>query len=128
MDMVANSRWHDERLIQFLERADEHVSHMATRDTITVWEVRDGVNAGENVERPVVKLLTGRAFLIGQSGSGKSNSMSVGAEKLLDAFVREISVIEMGWHGPSKPEALAFLDYQPEIEVLFRRCRPCEHL
>ena len=39
--------------------------------------------AGE-VTLPVVEVLTGRAFLTGKSGAGKSNSASVVAEELLD--------------------------------------------
>ncbi len=39
---------------------------------------------GEAVQLPVVELLTGRGFVTGKSGSGKSNSASVIAEKLLD--------------------------------------------
>ncbi|MFB6136776.1 MAG: helicase HerA domain-containing protein [Halobacteriaceae archaeon] len=34
---------------------------------------------------PVIELLTGRAFITGKSGSGKSNTASVVAEELLDA-------------------------------------------
>ncbi|MFB6232825.1 MAG: helicase HerA domain-containing protein, partial [Haloarculaceae archaeon] len=37
------------------------------------------------VSLPVVELLTGRGFVTGKSGSGKSNSASVVAEKLLDS-------------------------------------------
>jgi cell division protein FtsB len=37
-----------------------------------------------NVTLPVVEVLTGRAFLTGKSGAGKSNSASVIAEELLD--------------------------------------------
>ncbi len=40
-------------------------------------------DAGE-VTLPVVEVLTGRAFLTGKSGAGKSNSASVIAEELLD--------------------------------------------
>jgi len=40
--------------------------------------------AGEEVTLPVVELLTGRGFVTGKSGSGKSNSASVIAEQLLD--------------------------------------------
>lgn len=36
------------------------------------------------VTLPVVEVLTGRAFLTGKSGAGKSNSASVVAEELLD--------------------------------------------
>ncbi|MFD1645916.1 ATP-binding protein [Haloarchaeobius litoreus] len=40
---------------------------------------------GAAVEVPVVELLTGRGFVTGKSGSGKSNSASVIAEELLEA-------------------------------------------
>jgi hypothetical protein len=49
-------------------------------ETITVGTTQHG----ENVELPIVDLLTGRGFVTGKSGSGKSNSASVIAEKLLD--------------------------------------------
>jgi hypothetical protein len=55
---------------------------------ITVAETSDGPGgsrpAGESVSLPVVELLTGRGFVTGKSGSGKSNSASVIAERLLD--------------------------------------------
>jgi hypothetical protein len=44
---------------------------MGEEETITVAEVSEGDAAGEDVELPVVELLTGRAFLTGKSGSGK---------------------------------------------------------
>ena len=53
-------------------------------ETITVGEVSAGENAGAIVELPVVDVLTGRGFVTGKSGSGKSNSASVVCEKLLD--------------------------------------------
>jgi hypothetical protein len=53
-------------------------------ETITVGEVSRGDGAGAGVELPIVDLLTGRGFITGKSGSGKSNSASVVAEKLLD--------------------------------------------
>ena len=49
-------------------------------ETITVGATQDGTE----VELPVVDLLTGRGFVTGKSGSGKSNSASVIAEKILD--------------------------------------------
>ncbi|WP_181686462.1 ATP-binding protein [Halorhabdus salina] len=56
--------------------------------TITVAETSDGHGGtsepGQSVSLPVVELLTGRGFITGKSGSGKSNSASVVAEKLLD--------------------------------------------
>jgi hypothetical protein len=49
-------------------------------ETITVGTTQ----RGDDVELPIVDLLTGRGFITGKSGSGKSNSASVIAEKLLD--------------------------------------------
>jgi intein/homing endonuclease len=45
---------------------------MSEEETITVAEASRGPAEGEPVELPVVELLTGRAFLTGKSGSGKS--------------------------------------------------------
>ncbi|WP_181692450.1 helicase HerA domain-containing protein [Natronomonas sp. LN261] len=59
-------------------------------ETITVGTIQgegeSGVENGDggDVELPVVDLLTGRGFVTGKSGSGKSNSASVIAEKILD--------------------------------------------
>ncbi|WP_135828347.1 helicase HerA domain-containing protein [Halorussus halobius] len=60
-----------------------------SQETIDVAEVSEGVGGtagdpGDPVKLPVVEVLTGRAFITGKSGSGKSNTMSVVAEKLLD--------------------------------------------
>ncbi|NHN58959.1 MULTISPECIES: ATP-binding protein [Halorussus] len=60
-----------------------------SQETIDVAEVSAGKGGtagepGDPVELPVVEVLTGRAFVTGKSGSGKSNTMSVIAEKLLD--------------------------------------------
>ncbi|WP_267163615.1 ATP-binding protein [Halovenus salina] len=61
---------------------------MAETTHITVAETSDGPcgsdQPGTDVSLPVVELLTGRGFVTGKSGSGKSNSASVIAEKLLD--------------------------------------------
>ncbi|MCU4924911.1 DUF87 domain-containing protein [Halobacteria archaeon AArc-dxtr1] len=48
---------------------------------IVVGEAADG----DDVTLPVVELLTGRGFVTGKSGSGKSNTASVLAEELLEA-------------------------------------------
>ena len=53
-------------------------------ETITIGEVSGGDETGASVELPVVDVLTGRGFVTGKSGSGKSNSASVVCEKLLD--------------------------------------------
>ncbi|MEF8784730.1 MAG: DUF87 domain-containing protein [Haloarculaceae archaeon] len=61
---------------------------MAETEHITVAEVSEGPGGsgdpGTEVSLPVVELLTGRGFVTGKSGSGKSNTASVVAEKLLD--------------------------------------------
>ena len=63
---------------------------MSSEETITVADVSAGpggtneINAGTPVELPVVDLLTGRGFITGKSGSGKSNTASVVLENLLD--------------------------------------------
>ena len=54
------------------------------KETIAIGEVSRGDDAGTPVELPVVDVLTGRSFVTGKSGSGKSNSASVVCEKLLD--------------------------------------------
>ncbi len=62
---------------------------MGETEYISVAETSEGVggteSVGEEVTLPVVELLTGRGFVTGKSGSGKSNSASVIAEKLLDS-------------------------------------------
>jgi hypothetical protein len=58
-------------------------------ETITVADVSDGpggdadADPGTPVSLPVVELLTGRGFVTGKSGSGKSNTASVLVENLL---------------------------------------------
>ncbi|WP_299263824.1 ATP-binding protein [Halorientalis sp.] len=59
------------------------------KESITVAELSDGPPTGttpdRSVDLPVVEILTGRGFVTGKSGSGKSNTASVIAENLLDA-------------------------------------------
>ena len=63
---------------------------MSSEETITVADVSagpggtDAIAPGAAVELPVVDLLTGRGFITGKSGSGKSNTASVMLENLLD--------------------------------------------
>jgi len=47
--------------------------------------VGERVDGGERVELPAVEVLTGRGFVTGKSGSGKSNTASVIIEELLEA-------------------------------------------
>ncbi|AZH25020.1 ATP-binding protein [Haloplanus aerogenes] len=59
-------------------------------ETITVADVSEGpggdadADPGTPVDLPVVELLTGRGFVTGKSGSGKSNTASVLVENLLE--------------------------------------------
>jgi hypothetical protein len=63
---------------------------MSDEETITVADVSAGpggteeIDAGTPVDLPVVDILTGRGFVTGKSGSGKSNTVSVILENLLD--------------------------------------------
>ncbi|WP_226007323.1 helicase HerA domain-containing protein [Natrinema salinisoli] len=57
------------------------MSDGAQQRQILVGETADGVD----LKLPVVELLTGRGFVTGKSGSGKSNTASVIAEELLEA-------------------------------------------
>ncbi|WP_255190938.1 ATP-binding protein [Natronobeatus ordinarius] len=54
---------------------------MSEQRTIVVGET----GTGEDVSLPVVQVLTGRGFVTGKSGSGKSNTASVIAEELLES-------------------------------------------
>jgi TolA-binding protein len=61
---------------------------MSETETIEVAAVSDGPGGtegepGEGVALPVVEILTGRGFITGKSGSGKSNTASVVIERLL---------------------------------------------
>ncbi|MEZ3162752.1 DUF87 domain-containing protein [Halorubrum sp. RMP-47] len=64
---------------------------MSEAETIHVADVSEGIGGdataepGSPVELPVVDVLTGRSFITGKSGSGKSNTASVVIENLLDS-------------------------------------------
>jgi len=61
---------------------------VSEQETIRIGELTAAAgdeNSGAPVELPVVDVLTGRGFVTGKSGSGKSNTASVVIEELLDA-------------------------------------------
>ena len=64
---------------------------MTEQEAIHVADVSEGIGGdattdpGSPVELPVVDVLTGRSFITGKSGSGKSNTASVVIENLLDS-------------------------------------------
>ncbi|SNZ04179.1 protein of unknown function DUF87 [Natronoarchaeum philippinense] len=61
---------------------------MSEQERIRIGELTAAAgdtNSGASVELPVVDVLTGRGFVTGKSGSGKSNTASVVIEELLDA-------------------------------------------
>ena len=61
---------------------------MSERERIRIGELSapaGDAEAGAPVRLPVVDVLTGRGFVTGKSGSGKSNTASVVIEELLDA-------------------------------------------
>jgi hypothetical protein len=66
------------------------VTSMTEQETIHVADVSEGIGGdatadpGSPVELPVVDVLTGRSFITGKSGSGKSNTASVVIENLLE--------------------------------------------
>ncbi|MGQ3328231.1 helicase HerA domain-containing protein [Halorubrum sp. FL23] len=63
---------------------------MSEEEAIHVADVSEGIGGdataepGAPIELPVVDVLTGRSFITGKSGSGKSNTASVVIENLLD--------------------------------------------
>ena len=64
------------------EQGDTHTDAKKEK-TVTVGHNNN--NNGVSFSMPVVDILTGRGFITGKSGSGKSNTASVVVEELLDA-------------------------------------------
>jgi len=94
---------------------------MGGEETITVAEVSEGEHAGDPVELPVVELLTGRAFLTGKSGSGKSNTASVVIERLLDrGFGVLIVDIEGEYYGLKEEYEILHAGADEECDIQVR--------
>jgi DNA helicase HerA-like ATPase len=62
------------------------------------------VPGGQDVEVPVEEILTGRAFVTGKSGSGKSNTTNVIAEEILERGLSLLIVDTMGEYYSLKEE------------------------
>ncbi|NHN43269.1 DUF87 domain-containing protein [Halorubellus sp. JP-L1] len=87
---------------------------MGETRNIEVGETVDG----DPVELPVVELLTGRGFVTGKSGSGKSNTASVVCEELLDAgFPMLIIDCEGEYYGLKEEYELLHVGADEECDI-----------
>ncbi len=99
------------------------MSEGSTTRTITVADVSegpggDGMAPGASVSLPVVELLTGRGFVTGKSGSGKSNTASVVAERLLDdGFPLLIIDVEGEYYGLKEEYELLHAGADDECDI-----------
>jgi hypothetical protein len=89
---------------------------------IEVAELSDGPPLGslpdETVDLPVVEILTGRGFVTGKSGSGKSNTASVVAENLLDAgFGMLIVDIDGEYYGLKEEYEILHVGADDECDI-----------
>jgi len=95
---------------------------MAETERITVAEVSEGFGSvgepGSEVSLPVVELLTGRGFATGKSGAGKSNSVSVIAERLLDnGFGLLIVDVDGEYYGLKEEYELLHVGADEECDI-----------
>ncbi len=73
----------------------------------------------DDVSLPVVELLTGRGFITGKSGSGKSNTASVVAEKLLDsAFGLLIVDVDGEYYGLKEEYEILHAGADDECDIV----------
>ena len=77
--------------------SEEHDTTTQSEDTLALDDAGD-------VRLPIVEVLTGRAFLTGKSGAGKSNSASVIVEELLDRHFPVVIVDTDGEYWGLKEE------------------------
>jgi len=95
---------------------------MAETEHIDVAEVSSGQGGtgrpGTTVRLPVVELLTGRGFVTGKSGSGKSNTASVVAEQLLaNGFGLLIVDIDGEYYGLKEEYEILHVGGDEECDV-----------
>lgn len=84
-------------------------------------EISVGVDQKQNedVSLPVVELLTGRGFITGKSGSGKSNTASVVAEKLLNsAFGLLIVDVDGEYYGLKEEYEILHAGADDECDIV----------
>ncbi len=98
---------------------------MTDQETIRVADVSEGsggdatAEPGSPVELPVVDVLTGRSFITGKSGSGKSNTASVVAENLLDsAFGLLIVDIDGEYYGLKEEYEILHAGADEECDIV----------
>ena len=98
---------------------------MSEQETIHVADVSEGIGGdataepGSPVELPVVDVLTGRSFITGKSGSGKSNTASVVAEKLLDsAFGLLIVDVDGEYYGLKEEYEILHAGADDECDIV----------
>ncbi|MFB6268762.1 MAG: helicase HerA domain-containing protein [Halobacterium sp.] len=94
---------------------------------IHVGETADG----ERLEFPIVEMLTGRGFVTGKSGSGKSNTTSVVVEELLEAGYPVLIVDTDGeYYGLKEEYELlhAGADEECDIQVGVEHAEKLAHL
>jgi hypothetical protein len=88
-------------------------------EEITVGTVNDGPETGEDVTLPVLDVLTGRGFVTGKSGSGKSNSASVIAENLLDrGYALLVVDIDGEYYGLKEKYEILHVGGDEECDIL----------
>ena len=98
---------------------------MSEEETIHVADVSEGIGGdataepGAQIDLPVVELLTGRGFITGKSGSGKSNTASVVAEKLLDsAFGLLIVDVDGEYYGLKEEYEILHAGADDECDIV----------
>jgi len=99
----------------------------ADEQRIRVGELADG----SPLEFPIVEVLTGRAFVTGKSGSGKSNTTSVVVEELLEAGYPVLIVDTDGeYYGLKEEYELlhAGADEECDIQVTVDHAEKLAHL
>ena len=88
-------------------------------ESITVGTINDGPDTGEDVTLPVLDVLTGRGFVTGKSGSGKSNSASVIAENLLDrGYALLVVDIDGEYYGLKEKYEILHVGGDEECDIL----------